>query len=163
MTREYRRPGREAGFTLVEVMVTIALAGVLMGLAVAGWQGWSRAAAQEGLVLDLRGALRMAQQQAVTEGSSTCVRFDVAAETWSRFRGRCDDPGAQLVEGPVAVGDGLGLDDARFQHDSTTYLPGVTFTPRGTATPGGVTVTRESSDVRVRIRVEALTSRVSSS
>lgn len=154
---------RDAGYTLVEVVVTIALAGTLMGIAVSGWQGWARASAQEGAVTELRGVLRQAQQRAVTTGTSTCVLFDADDESWTVWRGRCDSSAKVRLEGPVPAEDGIDLAQPRFQHDATTYLAGVSFAPRGTATPGSVEVRRDGGGTTDTVRVEGLTGRVSSS
>lgn len=153
----------DAGYTMIEMIVVIAIAGVLMATAVSGWQAWSRASAQEGLVTELRGVLRQAQQRAVTTGTSTCVLFDAAAASWSIYRGRCDDDTKVRIEGPVAAGDGLRLVEPRFQHAESVQLSGVSFAPRGTATPGQVRVTRDDDATQESvIKVEGLTGRVSS-
>ena len=105
-----RRRG-DAGYTMIEMIVVIAIAGTLMAAAVSGWQTWSRAAGQDGLVTELRGVLRQAQQRAVTTGTSTCVLFDVAAASWSIYRGRCDDDAKVRLEGPIEADAGLLLSD----------------------------------------------------
>ncbi|MGV3561922.1 MAG: GspH/FimT family pseudopilin [Nocardioides sp.] len=150
----------DGGFTMLEVIVTIGVAGILMAVAVSGWQGWARASAQDGLATELRGVLRSAQQRAVTEGSSTCVLFDADAESWQVFRGRCDSSTKQRIEGPVGVEDGLDLHAPLFTVSAESTSSGVTFSPRGTATPGSVRLRRDGSDTVVTIRVEGLTGRV---
>ncbi|GHJ58760.1 hypothetical protein NOK12_12780 [Nocardioides sp. OK12] len=152
-----RRRG-DAGYTMIEMIVVIAIAGTLMAAAVSGWQTWSRASAQDGLVTELRGVLRQAQQRAVTTGTSTCVLFDAAS--WSIYRGRCDDDAKVLLEGPIEAHAGLRLTDPRFQHGESAYLPGVSFAPRGTATPGRVTVERDGAAREAVVSVEGLTGRV---
>lgn len=154
------RLGRDTGFTLIEVSVSVALAGVLMAIAVTGWQGWRAASAQEGLGRTLRSELRTAQQRAVTEGTSTCVEFDAAAETWSSYRGACDSTARTLVDGPHSA-DGLDLASPRFTSAVGTTRAGVTFSPRGTATAGSVAVLRAGSTHVVTVSVEGLTGRVS--
>lgn len=159
------RTPADAGFTMLEVMVTIVLAGVVMAIAVSGWQGWARASAQDGLVSEIRGVLRAAQQRAVTEGSSTCVLFSADADSWEVFRGRCDSDDKLRIEGPVRVDDGLDLVDPSFVVASDPTAPattsaGVTFTPRGSATAGSVRVARDGSSTVVTVSVEGLTGRV---
>jgi prepilin-type N-terminal cleavage/methylation domain-containing protein len=39
-------PRRDSGFTLIEVLVSIALMVVLMAIAVSGWSAWARAGEQ---------------------------------------------------------------------------------------------------------------------
>lgn len=154
---------QDAGFTMLEIMVTIGIAGILMAVAVSGWQGWARASAQDGLVTELRGVLRTAQQRAVTEGSSTCVLFDADTDSWQVFRGRCDSSTRQRIEGPVQIDGNLDIEAPSFLVASGSTSPGVTFSPRGSATPGSVELRRDGSDTVVTLRVEGLTGRVTES
>jgi type II secretion system protein H len=157
-----RRRG-DAGYTMIELIVVIAIAGTLMAAAVSGWQTWSAAAAHDGAATELQGVLRQAQQRAVTEGSSTCVLFSTDADTWSVYRGTCSSETKSLLEGPDELGDRLRFAAPVFASGPTGTSPGVTFTPRGTATPGSVQVRRDGSETVRTIRVERLTGRVSTS
>lgn len=140
---------------MVEIIVTIAVAGVLMAIAVTGWQGWTAARAQSGLVSELKLTMRQAQQRAVTTGTSTCVLFNDAADSWRVLRGACGTTAEELDAGRAE--DGLSIDAPTFGAGT-----GVTFTTRGTATPRGtVVVGRDGSDRRVVLQVEGLTGRVS--
>jgi type II secretory pathway pseudopilin PulG len=147
---------------MIEVIVTIALSGVLMGLAVGGWSGWSRAQSHQGAATDLQALLRNAQQRAVTEGSSLCMVIDAEADTWRLERGRCETETRTRLDGPWGLdSDLLDLVEPRFTGPDGTRLPGVTFTSHGTASPGSVRITRSGSDKVYEIRVEGLTGRVS--
>lgn len=149
----------DAGYTVLEMVVTIALAGTLMAIAVGGYQGWARASAQQGLADRLQSSLRLAQQRAVTEGSSMCVLF--AGDTWRLYRGACTSSSKTAVAGAEDAGDGLHLGDPRFTVGVGSTTTGVTFTPRGSATPGRVRVTRDDSDHVLTVTVDSLTGRVS--
>ncbi len=148
---------RAAGFTMIEVLTVIALLGIVMAFAVGGWASWARAHAQEGAAVRIEGTLRQAQQRAVTEGSSVCVLFNAAADTWSTFRGPCGAT-TTLLEGPT------GLADHRLDLVSPSFASGaasgVTFTPRGSASAGSVLVTRVGATKVWTIKVEGLTGRV---
>ena len=153
-------PTDDRGFTLVEVMVTIALAGVLMAMAVSGWSSWARSSAQEGAATEIQGVLRQAQQRAVSEGGATCVQFSTATDSWTVLRGGCADTGRSVIEGPVPLdSDQVHLTTAAFS-TGTGSSAGVTFSSRGTATPGTVTVGRDGSGRIGTIRVDGLTGRV---
>lgn len=155
-----RRRRQDAGFTMIEVLVTTSLMTVLMTAAVSGWASWSRAHAHEGAAVDLQSTLRHAQQRAVTEGTSLCLRFEEAADSWRLEDGRCESVGGPLLGGPWSLDDpALDLVSPRFTGAGGTLVPGVTFSPRGTASPGSVTVTREDSDHRWTVHVEGLTGR----
>ena len=146
---------RDSGFSLIEVLVSIALMGVLMAIAVGGWSAWARASEQSGTARELQSTLRQTQQRAVTEGTAMCVTFTSVAYTVSR--GSCTSsppPAATRVEGPVPAGRGV-------QIASSAFPLGVTFTARGTSTDGSVTVTRTDSSKVYTLQVEGFTGRVS--
>jgi prepilin-type N-terminal cleavage/methylation domain-containing protein len=156
------RTPADAGFTMLEVMVSIGIAGTLMAIAVTGWQSWSRASAQDGFVTEIQLVLRQAQQRAVTTGTSVCVDFDASTESWTVKSGRCDGT-TTTIEATRKAPKGLDLVSPVFDYgDSAPDRTGVTFRPWGSATPGGFFVEREGGP-RVRVAVAGLTGRVSTS
>ncbi|MBA2954489.1 prepilin-type N-terminal cleavage/methylation domain-containing protein [Nocardioides sp. MAH-18] len=158
-----RRPAAAAaGYTLVEVMTTIGIAGVLMAISVGGWTQYAQAKSQEGAAQEIQSVLRQAQQRAVTEGSSMCVQFDTAVDTFALYRRPCDDSARVLLEGPFDIDSRVHLAEADFTGASGSGA-GVTFTPRGTASPGTLRITREGTDRVYVVSVEGLTGRVSTS
>lgn len=152
-------PDRDSGFTLIEVMVTVTLLGMMMAIAVGGFSSWAKASAHSGTAREVQTVLRQAQQRAVTEGLAMCVWFDTGANTYTHYRGACDSPTKQLLVGPYRTGDpAVRLTAPGFP---TTTSPGVTFYARGTATAGSVKVTRTGSTKEYVVSVEGLTGRVS--
>lgn len=153
---------RDHGFTLLEVMIGVALSSVLMAFAVVGWQSYARAQAHRGTAEDVQALLRHAQQRAVTEGSSMCVLFDTVSDSWALYRRTCDDPTKQLLESGFETADGrVHLDAASFVSGPGVSGAGVTFRSRGTASPGQVRIGREGTDTTYIVRVDGLTGRVS--
>lgn len=152
---------RDSGFTLVEVMVTLALLGLMSAIAIGGWRSWAVASEHAGTAREIQSLLRRAQQRAVTEGRATCVQFDATASSWTLYRGACDDPARLRLEGPVSS------DSREVEVTSPAFTgpggmsPGVTFYARGTAWPGEVRVTRTGSAKTYVLKVEGLTGRVS--
>lgn len=153
---------RDGGYTMTEIIVTIGIVGVLMAVAVGGWTRWSGAADQEGTATTIQAVLRDAQQRAVTEGTSVCVAFDVDGDEqgWTVSRGACGATYDQVGRDDVD-GGGTALDSASFSSGAGSPTTGVTFFPRGTATPGSVKVVRRGSDTVWTVSVEGLTGRVS--
>lgn len=141
-----RQPSRDSGVTLIEVLVTVALACVMMALALGGWSAWAHARAQTETADQMRTVFRTAQERAVTEGTSMCVSF--TATTYTVWRSSCTS--GDVVDGPVRA-EG----DARLTGPSG----GVVFAPRGTATGGDVTITRPGSSTSYIVRVEGFTGR----
>jgi type II secretion system protein H len=152
---------RDAGFTLIEVMVTIVLFGIVMAIAVNGSRSWSLAHEQSGTARTLQSLLRQIQQRAVTESQPACVTFDVGSNTYTVFRGACDDPAKTKVKGPVSTSSRkVHLTAPAFTSPTGTPGPNVGFTARGTAWPGQVKVTRDGATKTYVLSVEGLTGRV---
>jgi prepilin-type N-terminal cleavage/methylation domain-containing protein len=162
------QPDRDSGFTLIEVLTTVVLMGVVMSFAVLGFSRYSAAYEQKGTARSLQSALRQVQQRAVTEGRAMCVEF--ASTTYTVWRTACDPSTGRKVEGPTAT-------ESAQVHLEVTPGQTLAFTPRGTATwstissdpadasCGGVKafhvlVTREGSTKSYRLCVAALTGRV---
>jgi prepilin-type N-terminal cleavage/methylation domain-containing protein len=149
--------GQEGGFTLIEVVVTLALLGIMMAVAVSGWSSWSKASEHVGTAREIQSVLRQTQQRAVTEGGAMCVLFDVTANAYTAYRGACADTAKALLQGPIEV------DSADVQLSSPAFGspsgPGVTFYARGTALPGTVKVIRPGSPKEYVVSVEGLTGR----
>lgn len=153
---------RDGGFTLIEVLVTLALMGVLMAFALSGWTSWAGARGHSGTAQEIQSLLRQTQQRAVTEGQSMCVEFDTAANQYSVFRGACDDAGKVRVQGPFDTSDDrVLLQSPSFTSATTTGYTGVTFRARGSAWPGEVRIARTGATKVHVLRVEGLTGRVS--
>ena len=151
---------RDEGFTLIEVLVTTVLLGVMMAIAVSGWMSWARSSAHSGTARELQSMMRQTQQRAVTEGRAMCVLFDPTANEYAVSRGVCGS-GGTVVLGPVPT-DSREVRIASPVFTSTAGTgAGVTFFARGTAWPGSVRVTRSGSSKQYVLTVEGLTGRVS--
>jgi type II secretion system protein H len=163
-----RETRTDAGFTLIEVLVTMVLMGLMMAIAVAGFSRYSNAHEHEGTARSLQSALRQAQQRAVTEGRAICVALTTSSYTV--WRSSCDAATGTKLEGP------RGLQASEVHLQAVTGQP-LVFTPRGTATWAGITstttdtacgsvkafdvlVTRDGSSKTYRLCIAALTGRV---
>ena len=72
----------EAGFTLIELVVAISIAGLMMALIV--MQGRPRSAGLEenGTASELAGALREARAQAIVRNKPVALTLDIASRQW---------------------------------------------------------------------------------
>ncbi|WP_019874594.1 GspH/FimT family pseudopilin [Sporichthya polymorpha] len=151
--------GSAAGFTLVELCSSLMIFGILSAIGVTTLHSWTAGSRHTATTSALEALLRQTQQRAVTEGRTLCIDFDLAAQSWSVLRGSCTGTGQVLIDGPIRVEDGVRIASATFAAGAST-IDGITFYPRGTATPGSITITREGSDRVDTLTVEGLTGRV---
>lgn len=151
---------RDSGVTMIEILVTMVLLGIMAGIAITGYTAWSKASGQVGQARELQSVMRQAQQRAITEGRAICLQF-TSTQSYSIYRGACDNTGKVQVIGPVAANSTqIHFTGPVFTATSGTST-GVTFNARGTAWPGTVTVTRTGSSKVYTLTVEGLTGRVS--
>ncbi|MGQ0631807.1 MAG: GspH/FimT family pseudopilin [Sporichthyaceae bacterium] len=154
------RSRSDVGITLIEVMWAMAIFGVIAATGVTSLRGWISASSHTSTTAGLEAVLRETQQRAVTEGRTLCVAFNLTAQQYDVYRGQCGTPGLVHLAGPMRPDGGVSITSASFT--STSGLtPGVTFFPRGTASPGTATITRPGSDRVDTLRIEGLTGRVS--
>ena len=159
--------GRDAGTTLLELVVTMSIASVLMAVGLSAARPYLIAQRESGTTTEIRSALRNAAEQSLSEGRTYCVYF--TSTTWAVYRANCTIAGNK-VQGPNRVQDSsISLSSVAFPAppspipNQTTACPApgpcVYFYPRGTALAGSLVVYRPGKTYQ--INVEGLTGRVS--
>lgn len=135
---------RVKGFTLVELMVTIAVAAILLGVAVPSFQTLSRNNAVKATTNDLMSTINLARQQAVSTRSN--IEVEPAAGGW--------DEGWALDFANDAMGEDAeyvprgGVSVAR-----TGGNGALLFLARGGIQGGGTEFTVSHSDTNITSRV----------
>lgn len=161
MLRIRRDP--ERGFTLIEMLFTMALAGILFALAAGGWRQYQRAQELSGSERDLVSFLRNAQASAVDEEVSFKASF--AADGRSVTLARCNMVSGTCNWGQVASlapnGKTVTYSSPTFTQSDGSTQSWILFSARGAATPGTVVVGRQGSTKTYTVTVEGLTGRVS--
>ena len=76
------RDGREAGFTLIEVIVTLAVLGFALALIVGYKPAWSGALGLRGMAAELASELRLARSEAVLRNRPVFFELDLAARQY---------------------------------------------------------------------------------
>jgi prepilin-type N-terminal cleavage/methylation domain-containing protein len=150
---------RESGFTLIELSVTMVILSVLLAISIGGFTKYRQAQDQRGSAFQVEEVLRNAQSRAQAEGITYCVTFNVAARSWNVYRSTCGT-GTLVFKGTTTTPK-VTLTTPTFLQTDGSYSASAQFTPRGTATPGSVKVTRPTGSKVYTIQVEGLTSRVS--
>jgi prepilin-type N-terminal cleavage/methylation domain-containing protein len=128
MDRIGRRPAREEGFTLMELLMVVAIIGILVAVAVPAYMGFTRGASQKAASADVRAAIANAVLYGAEHGSfkdmtvaalraydsglkidhvvvlgaaddSYCVDKTVDGRTAKVTRGAAQESGGEIVEG----------------------------------------------------------------
>lgn len=162
LTRFFRSTKTSAGgFTLIELCWTMAIFAIVAGAGVAPLHNWAAAERMRSTSSEIEAVLRETQQRSITEGRMLCIDFDLSTQSWTVFRGSCGSAGLVRIEGPIRPSDGVRIAAAVFTYAGGTTRSGITFYPRGTASPGTLRVTRDQSDHADLLVVDGLTGRVS--
>ena len=139
---------REAGFTLLEMIVVLAILGLVVGLAAARGPGRSHGLEVRGLVAAVTETLRGARGRAIGTNRPVLVAVNGA-------RGSVAVAGGPTLTMPL----GLDLTAALPGGEPGKELVGIRFAPDGSASGGRIVIA--DGKRRTRIGVDWLTGRIS--
>jgi len=144
------------GFTLAELVVILAIAGVLAALVAPTLSSYARTSALQAAARELATSINLGRQIAISQNTTVCV--EVATVTSIRLRtGGC---GGTIWTGPGTDGSGaIRISDPSALHLSTTG--NVVFTSLGAASPAGTYTLTNPVNNGTRTVVVAATGRVS--
>lgn len=138
----------EAGFTLIEVLVVLAIVGLALGLVAVRGASGNRTMALEAAAMGLAEDLRQARSQAIYANAPVRLMLDLERRTWGlgnqRQHGLPPDVAVEFLTIASAV---VGKGQA-----------GIEFAPDGSSSGGTITL-RDGGQVR-RITIDWLTGRV---
>ena len=144
------------GFTLAELVVILAIAGVLAALVAPTLSSYARTSALQAAARELATSINLGRQIAISQNTTVCV--EVATVTSIRLRtGGC---GGTIWTGPGTDGSGaIRISDPSALHLSTTG--NVVFTSLGAGSPAGTYTLTNPVNNGTRTVVVAATGRVS--
>ncbi|QRK08382.1 prepilin-type N-terminal cleavage/methylation domain-containing protein [Archangium violaceum] len=122
-------PGRRAGgFTLVEVMMVVAILGVLIAMTLVAFDAMGRRGALQNVAFDLQGVLTTARAQASSRGHpvwvvvyTTASREDRLATTGQGAFALVEDPDGRFVRAPADL-FALPIDKTSADVSATYFL-----------------------------------------
>lgn len=155
----------ESGFTLIELIVVMSIAGVILAIGSFGFTSWRAQAQHQGSAQQLVSELRATGERSISEGRTYCLQISSDARTYSVWQKQCGAAGTQKI-GPLSTQSrDVTLTAAMTAAPSTTSpCPAghscLYFYPRGTAAAGTVTVASTTRFKLYVVHIEELTSRV---
>lgn len=154
----------EEGFTLVELIVVLALGGTLAALGAFGFATFQAGSEQRGSTAELVSALRSASERSISEGRTYCVDLIAGGRSYSTWRYACGAGGSQLGGARTTQTREVTIAAAVSLPVPAPPCPAghacVYFYPRGTATPATLTVASTKRSPTYAVHVEGLTARV---
>lgn len=138
----------ESGFTLVELLVVLAIIGLLLALVPTALQRYKESADYRDAVRTIASGLATARHEAVSGGRAVAFSIDLAERRFG-------------VEGraPHRLADGLQVRATVAETDLARNVAKVRFFPGGNATGGTVDIVRPSG-TGARVRIDWLDGRV---
>lgn len=168
---------QDAGFTMIELMVTLAIIGILFAISVWGMLAYARAQEEATTSSGLTATLRDASERAQSEDLTYCVALDAATPTtatqWVTWRFSCDPndpttPGVKVQTGHASGTSVVGIATSVVTPNSAGFSDGcpssdlacLYFYPRGVSSSGALSVTRPGNTSTYTVNVVGLTGRV---
>ena len=123
----------KSGFSLIELIVVMAIAGILVMIAVPDFMGWTPRASLKTAARDIVSNLQLARIEAIRGRTTWAVQFDTAA---ARYRILSDDGGdGDWTDGDETVYNTVNFSDYRdisYGSDATPQeRPGATYDADG--------------------------------
>ncbi len=138
------RQNPDAGFTLLEMVIVLAVLGLLLGLVLTRGPMRSQRLEMDAAVRDIAGALRLARSTAIAENHPVTLNVD-------GVRGSIQIDNGQVRTLPNAL-------SLRAVSESGGAVPGIRFAPDGSSSGGRIEVFAPGR--QMQIRVNWLTGRV---
>ena len=146
------------GFTLVEVMITVALMAILMAIAVPSFMTWKESLDMKGAARGVASKLRLARQMAVTNNLEYRVEFDVDGKRYRLTQG--NQPSGSTAWTTVAAWSDIESEWSTDADCSGTADMDISFSPRGSSGAGVICINDSSSAVRFMVNVSPINGRV---
>jgi general secretion pathway protein H len=144
-----RRISRSAGFTLIEMIVVLAILGLTLAMVSSYRSPWSRTLSAEGAASQLAADLRLARSQAIASNRSVVVSVDLAGHQY-----RVGAWAVRQIPGELRI-ELLTMANER----ESNHVADIRFNPDGSSTGGRIVLVDDRR--KIDVGIDWLTGRVS--
>ena len=143
-------PANQTGVTFIEILVALAIIGILAGVAAPSYQDFIRGQRLSGAVDAVYGQLVLAQREAISNNSTRYFRAVVEGDSWCAFAATtsssvCDDANVKVL--------GSAYDNISILNLDITVALNV---PAYTADPTDITLTDGANEQIIQISANQL-------
>ncbi len=144
-----------SGFTIIELMIVIAIAATLAAIAIPNYIGWLPKRHLQSSAVDVQAAIQLAKMTAIRENTDVVLTFDPANENYLAFIDTDEDGSQDTGERTIRnkrMSPGINL--------NTTTIPGhkLTFNSRGLADAGGdiILINRRGENRTINVTITGM-------
>ena len=120
------------GFTLLELMIALAVIAILAGIAVPNYIGWLPKRHLRSSAVDVQSAIQLAKMTAIRENTSVSLKFDTGSDNYQAFiDANADGNPDGAVFRSKEMSPGIDMTGTGFGSDT------ITFNSRGLADAAG--------------------------
>jgi prepilin-type N-terminal cleavage/methylation domain-containing protein len=131
------------GFTLIELMIVIAIIGILSTVSMYGWLGYQNNINLKTAAGEVMADIAFCKQRAVSEGINYCIQFTDGSSNYTINATSCDTPTQVQAKNLTSFGSGLTVSIANFG----IFGQQLRFIPRGTISAGTVSLANSKNSI----------------